>query len=704
MKAWLWGGLGCAWVAMLPLAAAIPDEPAVPVAVAAPAGGTGLAPEVGRRTALVIGNAQYKHLSALKNPVNDSRAVCDKLRGLRFDVDCLENLPDPRAMRRAVAAFVKRLQPNDTALFYYAGHGIEVGGENYLVPTEAEVSSESYVPDETFRLSFLFDELRASGVRLSILILDACRENPFAQSRSASGAGGGLALPNAPAGSIVIYPTAPGRVAYDGFGRNGLFTAHLLKHLDSPGLNIEEMFKRVIDGVRTESVPFGAPQVPWINFSFTGEFCFVGCGTRVSTAQYQALVREKEQMQQLTEQQRAAIAAMRTDFEAREQEVQTLKRRMATLQEDMRLSSMNKQMSQQALAQLEAERETLAGSARLLAQRDRELQQARAQLLQLEAAQAETSKQQQVVAGQLERIRELEEQLAQAGQAQRSAADVNRLKAERDELLAKNAAVTQELRAARVAQSELEELRKRLARFAQTQSELHAYKGRLEVAERAYLALVQEKAQIQRLAGEQQQAIQGLKQDLEAREKELATVQARMARLQEEIQAGTQEKKLSQSALSQLQQERDRLAQSAQVLAEREKELQLTRTRLQQYETRQVELARDRALSEQQQARIRELEAQLQRVGKDAPSAASMARLREERDQLQAQNAQIADKLRARQGAEQELEDLRRQVARHQTQQAELDTYRLRLETAEKQLKDAMAAAVKKAAVVAPAL
>lgn len=702
MKAWLWSGLGCLLAAGLQLNAAAQDERSA--RVTAPAASPGLAPEVGRRTALVIGNADYRHLTALKNPVNDSRAICQKLKSLRFDVECAENLADPKAMRRVVAGFVKRLQPNDTALFYYAGHGIEVGGENYLIPTEAEVSSESYVPDETFRLSFLFDELRNSKVRLSILILDACRENPFVQSRSAAGAGGGLALPNAPAGSIVIYPTAPGRVAYDGLGRNGLFTSHLLKHLDSPGLNIEEMFKRVIDGVRTDSTPFGQPQVPWINFSFTGEFCFVGCGTRVSTAQYQALVREREQMQQLTDQQRAAIAAMRGDLETREKEVQLLKTRMSSLQEDMKLSSQNKQMSQEALAQLQSEREALAGSARLLQQRDRELQEARSKLLQLEASQAQTARQQSVVSGQLERIRVLEEQLAQAGQAERSAGDINRLKKERDELLAKNAAVTQELRAAQLAQAELEDLRKRLARFAEAQSELNATKGRLESMERQYSVLVQEKAQIQQVASQQQQAITALKGDLEARERELVAVQTRLSKLQDEIQTGTQDKKLSQAALTQLRQERDSLAASAQRLAEREKELQQTRERLQQFETRQAELVRQRSLSDGQLARIRELEQQLRNTSSGTATSENLARLRQERDQLVAQNARIAEQLRASQGTQQELDELRRQVARHNAQQADLDGYRLRLEAAEKQLKDAMAAAVKKAAVVAPAL
>lgn len=702
MRAWQWGVACGLWAVSLPGALASGDERAAARPAAPPM--TALAPEVGRRTALVIGNASYRHLTALKNPVNDSRAICDKLRGLRFDVECAENLADPKSMRRLVASFVKRLRPEDTALFYYAGHGIEVGGENYLIPTEAEVGSESYVPDETFRLSFLFDELKASKVRLSILILDACRENPFAQARSAAGAMGGLAMPNAPAGSIVIYPTAPGRVAYDGAGRNGLFTSHLLKHLDSPGLNIEEMFKRVIDGVRSESAPFGSPQVPWINFSFTGEFCFVGCGTRVSTAQYQALVREKEQMQQLTEQQQAAIAAMRSDFEAREKEVAALKTRMSALQEDMRQSSLNTQMSQEALAQLQAEREALAGSARLLAARDRELEEARTRLLQLEAAQAETAKQQRVVTGQLERIRELEDQLAQAGQAQRSVGDINRLKQERDELLAQNAAVTKELRAAQLAQAELEDLRKRLARFAHAQAELNATRGKLETMERQYSALVQEKAQIQQVASQQQQAITALKGDLEARERELVAVQSRLARLQDEIQTGTQDKKLSQTALNQLRQERDGLAESARLLAEREKELQQTRERLQQFETRQAELSRQRALSDGQLARIRELEQQLRSASTGPAAGENLARLRDERDQLLAQNARIAEQLRASQGAQLELDELRRQVARHNAQQSDLDGYRLRLEAAEKQLKDAMAAAVRKAAVVAPAL
>lgn len=219
-----------------------------------------------RRVALVIGNAAYPGVAVLKNPANDARDIAAKLKRLGFDVIVRTDVRQ-KEMLRALTEFGDKVQTGTEALFFYAGHGMQVRGRNYLIPIDAEIRSESSVSSEAVDVDQLLDKLATA--RLSLVILDACRNNPF--ERRFRGGGQGLAQINAPTGTLIAYATAPGKVAADGDGRNGLYTAELLSAMDVPGIKIEDVFKRVRGNVVKKS---GDAQTPWESSSLTGDFYF----------------------------------------------------------------------------------------------------------------------------------------------------------------------------------------------------------------------------------------------------------------------------------------------------------------------------------------------------------------------------------------------------------------------------------------------
>jgi len=178
-----------------------------------------------RRVALVIGNAAYP-TSSLKNPVNDARAMAQALRELGFEVLARENVSQ-KDMRRAVIEFGDRLRNGGVGLFYYAGHGLQVAGRNYMVPVDATIKSESEVEVESVDVASVLARMETARNRLNIVVLDACRDNPF--GRSFRSAARGLAAIDAPSGTLIAYATAPGKLARDGEGANGLYTAELLR-------------------------------------------------------------------------------------------------------------------------------------------------------------------------------------------------------------------------------------------------------------------------------------------------------------------------------------------------------------------------------------------------------------------------------------------------------------------------------------------
>lgn len=220
-----------------------------------------------KRVALVIGNAAYKGTAALRNPVNDAKAMSNALNRLGFEVIEVTDATQ-KEMLRAVTAFGSKLNAETAALFFYAGHGMQVRGKNYIIPVDAQIETEAAVASESVSVDTVLEQLNVSTV--SIVILDACRNNPFERSFRKMG-GGGLAQMDAPKGSFIAYATAPGKTAADGDGKNGLFTQELLRQIKESGLTLETVFKRVRANVSAKS---GDAQMPWDSSSMTGEFYF----------------------------------------------------------------------------------------------------------------------------------------------------------------------------------------------------------------------------------------------------------------------------------------------------------------------------------------------------------------------------------------------------------------------------------------------
>ena len=240
----------------------------------------------GKRFALVIGNTAYEPpIEQLVNPKKDSRDMCAALKRLGFEVACHENLKSRRDMVEKVDAFSDKLKRNSrdgaVGLFYYAGHGIQQGGVNYLVPTAAVVKRERDLEYESMTLNYVMTALNDAKKPFNIVVLDACRNNPIpgVRTRAMDGKGGGLTSVKGPVGTFIAFATAEGDVSYDGpLNGNGIFTKHILLNLEKPGLKLEDVFKRVTQGVTDETMNMDrGPQVPWISASFRGEFCFVSC-------------------------------------------------------------------------------------------------------------------------------------------------------------------------------------------------------------------------------------------------------------------------------------------------------------------------------------------------------------------------------------------------------------------------------------------
>ncbi|MEX2190365.1 MAG: caspase family protein [Bacteroidota bacterium] len=219
------------------------------------------------RVALVIGNSDYA-VAPLLNPVNDARDIARNLESYGFKVILKENASF-NDMKRAIREFGRSLHTNSVGLFYYSGHGMQVNGENYLIPVASELHNEEEIEYETVNAGFVLAQMEAARNRMNILILDACRNNPFARSfRSATR---GLAMMNAPTGTLIAYATAPGSTASDGTGKNGLYTEELLAQMNVPGQKIEDVFKRVRANVINRS---NTQQTPWEASSLIGDFYF----------------------------------------------------------------------------------------------------------------------------------------------------------------------------------------------------------------------------------------------------------------------------------------------------------------------------------------------------------------------------------------------------------------------------------------------
>jgi hypothetical protein len=226
-----------------------------------------------KRVALVVGNAAYQYTARLANPTNDADDMTAALRKLGFEVVVVKDV-DKRSLEMVLANFGRQAQEADAALVYYAGHGIQFQGLNYLMPVDARLEDEYSINYELMRIDdVLFALSRARGVK--ILILDACRNNPLAERFSSRGVNRdfaqtrGLARIEAPRGMLVAFATQSDQVAVDGVGRNSPFTSALLKEIQEPGIEIATLFRRVAIDVNRAT---GGRQLPELSISMAGEF------------------------------------------------------------------------------------------------------------------------------------------------------------------------------------------------------------------------------------------------------------------------------------------------------------------------------------------------------------------------------------------------------------------------------------------------
>jgi len=220
-----------------------------------------------QRIALVIGNGAYAE-GSLANPVNDARDMAATLRQLGFEVLSGEDR-SRREMRELIREFGRKIRGGGVGMFYFAGHGVQVDGANYLIPIGAVINGQAEVEYEAVDVGFVLAQMKEAQNWLNIVVLDACRNNPFARSFRSSSRG--LASIDARFGTLIAYATAPGSTASDGNGRNGLYTKELLAAMRVPGLKIEDVFKRVRSEVRRQS---NNQQIPWEASSVEGDFYF----------------------------------------------------------------------------------------------------------------------------------------------------------------------------------------------------------------------------------------------------------------------------------------------------------------------------------------------------------------------------------------------------------------------------------------------
>ncbi len=262
---WWWAGL---WACLSPAGQAALAAPAASPERTLKVQAVAAATQTSQRLALVIGNGAYRE-APLGNPGNDARAIAQALERSGFTV-ILRTDVGLRDMMNAVRDFGTRLREGGTGVFYFAGHGMQIKGRNYLIPVGADIQREDEVAYQALDAQAVLDKMETAGNATNLMILDACRNNPFARSfRSAQQ---GLAQMDAPVGTLVAFATSPGSVSSDGAGSNGLYTQFLLRAMAQPGMKVEDVFKEVRRSVRKESQ---GKQVPWESTSLEGDFFFM---------------------------------------------------------------------------------------------------------------------------------------------------------------------------------------------------------------------------------------------------------------------------------------------------------------------------------------------------------------------------------------------------------------------------------------------
>jgi len=342
------------------------------------------------RIALVIGNAAYKHIPELGNSGNDAKSMSVVLKKLGFKVfDVIDG--SKAEMNRAIEQMQSQLKGQQAvAMLYYAGHGLQLDWHNYMVPVDAKLQQATDVPKQTVDIEQVIRVFKDSGTRMNIIVLDACRDNPFSGTTGSKG----LAQLDAPPGTYLAFATAPGNVAEDGdeASGNGLFTQYLLKELQRPA-KIEDVFKRVRLQVRQKSQ---GRQIPWDSSSLEDDFAFND--DKKFTFNPEDLIREaraaKEKEERLVREAQAAAEREKKIAQERELEKQRLAEAQKIQEQQARLKAEAEAKERERQLALAAEQERLKSIAAAQALEQARLAEAQ-RLKDLELAKAQAAEEEQ---------------------------------------------------------------------------------------------------------------------------------------------------------------------------------------------------------------------------------------------------------------------------------------------------------------------
>ena len=312
-----------------------------------------------RRQALVIGNGGYSS-SPLKNAVNDAADIAANLQRLGFSVILKKNVSH-QEMEDTILEFGEQLKKGGVGLFFYAGHGVQKDNRNYLIPIGAKINKDTDIKFQAVDAEMVLAEMGNAGNNLNIVILDACRDNPFSGSFRSSSRGLAI-ISDAPKGTFITYSTSPGKVAADGSGRNSPYTESLIKYMNTKGLPIEEVFKEVRKDLGKKT---GGQQVPWELSSLEGQFYFSpGKSVKSDIATKDELDDENQKLeaeQQRLEKEKAAFAKQKA-LEEKRQKIAEEKERLAAEKEEARQAAAErkKKALEEKQQKIEAEKERIA--------------------------------------------------------------------------------------------------------------------------------------------------------------------------------------------------------------------------------------------------------------------------------------------------------------------------------------------------------
>lgn len=468
-----------------------------------------------KKIALVIGNSSYRRLQKLNNPRHDAEDVCKKLQALNFEVMCHIDISTRSEFRQAVRSFSSLISPGTTAFFYYAGHGVQINGENYLLPTSLDATSAADVEDEALSLGFLLRMLEEARGYPNILVLDACRQNPF-PTKIAGASSRGLARVEPPNGTILVYATAPNGTAIDGDGRNGLFTKHLLENLGKPGQKVDELFQVVAKGVEDEAQRrFGYQQTPYRSFSYSGAYCLAGCDSPLVEQQVEKLKRQAEEAAQKAQALSDENLRLKRQFEERESSVRELEKNISQLNRDASNTGVQGDQIRQELARLKQELDAARSQ-------QREAEKLRNEAI---ARDAEIARLQAQVKASEEKASRLQMPQKEAP-GETNADEILTIRKQAEEAARRAAALTEEnarlKRAAEEGRASVADLEKKIGRLSQDAATVSSENGK-KIDELARLRNALDAAR------KEQQAAEAQREEYATRDKEIAALKAQVS-------------------------------------------------------------------------------------------------------------------------------------------------------------------------------